>query len=1617
MVIRFLLILILLAALPTAAQSPDKAADLQHFFPLVADGGGYQTFFFVANVSESANSCTMSLQGPGLDTVILEANAAITPADSGVNIHLDVDADLVVASTNRQALTFGYATLSCNQPAVARAVIVSKSAGTITAMTTVESMRLAGEFRLPVLSWKADSLALIISSNSTRDSSCSVELENEKGESIGGGSVSVPPKSTAVQSLNELIPLPDKFESGVVVLSCNRSTLGVVGLLHDGQSFTTVPAIGPSYPKDKLYSISVFPVVADGDGFQSRLFAFDLGGNSGRAHCALNLQRTGLDINRFEFTGDVRPSGTDAIVVIQGIPDDRFPEIRPFAQLASTGDQELSYGYVTLRCPGRVPAGLLLSYEETDQIVGLTTFPGAQTETDFNIPLIPRLGDSALFFANYWDIESSCEFTVRNNRQSILGEGSFSVPNRSSTVQFLGNLIPIPENFEGGSARISCDRRVAGMGLAISGPIFTSLPPVVLSPANPEPDTPLSLERTIPTRFTFGEQVSYPMAEAGGGNPPLIYSLAPPIPGLVFDQETRLLTGIPTELGVYDVAYVVTDVDGDTFWILFSIEVVEPDSSPDLTQAGGLADQTYDKDVEIENLKLPEAVGGNYPLVYDLSPSIPGLQFNAESRQLSGAPTTTGFYRMTYSVTDEDGDSDSVSFDLKVVVPISPADLIDVDGCENGRFTNGSSSSGLIRDCRALVAVANALIESGLNPEENPIRQWGRGEQVGMDAWAGIEVFQSRVTAISLDQQQLKGFIPKEIGQLNELTFLNLAGDYKSYSSSPATALIGEIPPELGNLDNLRYLNLENNQLSGNIPPELGKLGQLETLRLGANYLVGEIPTELGMLPNLQELCLESNALSGRMPPELGRLELLRIMRLGNNNLSGAIPAEFGKLSNLRDLQLFGNELSGVVPSELGNLRNLNNFRATGNQLEGAIPDTFSRLTTLRFLQLEGNRLSGEIPESLGLLPNLRRLGLDDNELTGEIPPSLGQISTLEYLDLSNNRISGTIPGELGNLTNLRDLRIANNELEGTIPAALGNLGNLWALSGHNNRLTGPIPPEFGNLHTIEILTLYANRLSGALPAELAALPNIRSLIVSSNNLKGPLPWAFRDLLARAGFTLDIRGNHIGGLGPPPANEERPSFSSNPAANGNAAHHSIAWFQGPLLFEWDWEGEQILHQTPILGRWAGLAVRIDHSVEQPPPVITRVLDAGDEVLVESLEESAPPTTEEIEPGQWRSEYVFHLPGEFFQTGNQIVHIIDPDDDLAETDETDNVSDAITLYGEKPPRLRVVFIPVQHPDQDIWYEDLVPETLMSGVRAFLPVADDFEARIGKAMEFRTERGIFNVLTPLLELWNMEAEPDEFYHALVNSPREQGIAFAPGQVAASAYSMHYVIPHELGHNLNLLHTPGCSARVLDLDYPYRDGQLGPGRGWNLNWRRFVTGEDKGYADVMSYCEDSKFISSYNYSKASDYWLAFEPGSKAGDSTETITTDATKDASPTADSNDESAGFSTLAASTSAEAGSLAFSGQISTDGVWSLGQAQLSEREPRPAPEDREFTLVLFDSAGIQLYSEPLALISLSEGDDSFWAARTPLPLRTAQEIAILDAQGNELLRETLPESAD
>ena len=345
-------------------------------------------------------------------------------------------------------------------------------------------------------------------------------------------------------------------------------------------------------------------------------------------------------------------------------------------------------------------------------------------------------------------------------------------------------------------------------------------------------------------------------------------------------------------------------------------------------------------------------------------------------------------------------------------VPVTAQEDAASSPCANGIVVpNPQDHPGLVADCEVLLAVHEQLDGSLLS-----YLDWRA--DLPITEWYGIAVSDSRVRELSLS------------------SFSTISQEWDDSVFLHFEVLWGPIPPELGQLTNLTNLNLGGNKLTGPIPLELTQLTQLTKLALGGNDLTGPIPPELTQLTKLRSLGLAHNDLTGVIPPELGQLTNLENLYLGGNELTGPIPPELTQLTKLKWLELYDNELTGPIPLELGQLTKLRVLVLDGNELTGVIPPELGQLTKLKWLELDGNELTGPIPPELSQLTKLKWLELYDNELTGPIPPELGQLTNLGYLRLDGNELTGPIPPELGQLTELYALRLDGNELT-CIPATL----------------------------------------------------------------------------------------------------------------------------------------------------------------------------------------------------------------------------------------------------------------------------------------------------------------------------------------------------------------------------------------------------------------------------------------------------------------------------------------------------------------------------------------------------------------------------------------------------
>ena len=474
-------------------------------------------------------------------------------------------------------------------------------------------------------------------------------------------------------------------------------------------------------------------------------------------------------------------------------------------------------------------------------------------------------------------------------------------------------------------------------------------------------------------------------------------------------------------------------------------------------------------------------------------------------------------------------------------------------------------------------------------------------------------------------------------------------------------------------------------------------------------------------------------------------------------------------------------------------------------------------------------------------------------------------------------------------------------------------------------------------------------------------------------------------------------------------------------SDGNAALLAVEHYQGPMARSWrPTDGWQV-HTPTLVGRRAALVARIGHDTPDAPGISVRVGDAGDDptALLEPRT-SAPANTESR---LWETEHTFGIPGELYHPANRTRLEVDPADILRETDEEDNTAD-LGIAAEELDRFRIVFVPIRSEVGEP--ESIVAETYMTHIYDFFPVADGYSAEVGETFDFESETWDQHEATlALLDLWNAEADGDEYWHGVYKYPYDGsscGYAFLGSHVSIAASVGSGCTPninvHEVGHNLNLRHPrDGCGAGNANEGYPYDDSGIGPRRGWFFSAGRFVNPDD-GFADTMSYCSPRFFVSDYHYRLAFDHLRPADPE----DDSESGVPVAADDPPPIAGAPaaDEAA------RGDPDRLRSIAVTGVVDARWVWSIRSVTLSEKPPRPTVVGGGHEIVLVDVFGNDTHREPLRLFAASHGNGFAWAARLPiprLPLPEAPEssplagfLVVRDEAGYVLLERDLSELA-
>ncbi|XP_044474265.1 putative disease resistance protein RGA3 [Mangifera indica] len=252
--------------------------------------------------------------------------------------------------------------------------------------------------------------------------------------------------------------------------------------------------------------------------------------------------------------------------------------------------------------------------------------------------------------------------------------------------------------------------------------------------------------------------------------------------------------------------------------------------------------------------------------------------------------------------------------------------------------------------------------------------------------------------------------MPKLFGELTCLRALNIAKGWRQNS------LIEEIPKEVGKLMHLRYLNLSGLGMR-KLPEALCGLYNLQTLDISRCVELEELPQGMEKLINLRHLENDSTWSLKYIPKGIQRLSNLRTLRYFV--VSGSNDEKTCNLEGLKYLNLFGElyidklgNVSDVEEVKTSPLRNHENLvglmlyfnkdidgRERRNEEDEALLEILQPSLNLEKLTISSYKGNTILPNWMMSLTKLKHLTLFYCNNCKHLPP-LGELPSLEYLTI-----------------------------------------------------------------------------------------------------------------------------------------------------------------------------------------------------------------------------------------------------------------------------------------------------------------------------------------------------------------------------------------------------------------------------------------------------------------------------------------------------------------------------------------------------------------------------------------------------------------------------------------
>ena len=737
-----------------------------------------------------------------------------------------------------------------------------------------------------------------------------------------------------------------------------------------------------------------------------------------------------------------------------------------------------------------------------------------------------------------------------------------------------------------------------------------------------------------------------------------------------------------------------------------------------------------------------------------------------------------------------------------------------------------------------------------------------------------------------------------------------------------------ELPEDLFDpLESLNSLNLRRNILTELPDGVFDNLGQLSSVDVAGNRLTKLPVGFLSTHPELEHVYVWGNRLTELPEGFLEASLKLRGAYFSSNELT-ELPAGFlSAHPELERVSVWGNRLTELPEGFLDPSPKLRSADLAFNELTELPAGFLSAHPEIEFVSVSGNRLT-ELPEGfLDASPKLRSAYFSFNELA-ELPRGfLGAHPEIEFVNFWRNRLTELPEGMFDASRALVSLDFDDNGLEELPAGFLGQQPALESVYIERNRILA-LPEGFfegwsslrgayfrgnpGSPLTVDLLperhdnsdplapgpaTLRVGAPEGAPFSIAVSLTGLGRASLSS----GTVRIEAGEVLSSE-ETVTIMGDGAGVVIASAAIEcdgcRYPGLRFGTGAFITLANPREATIK--IASAYITQAAQNLDGTvPLVAGRDGLLrvfatsdVVNSYGIEGHVTVYT-----GPGEWQGSMTAPEGGIGLEVEEGRLDRSFNLRIPGEQLGPGSTVLIRLTPDSDANLTQASQLVTSLTPDVREVAP-LDVKIVPIQYG----WHKnsgtnetvaefarDLVErdsEDQLRFTRKFLPISSLNMSLREPYITFAdtTQEGGIGILNEIQLLRHVEAGgTDQYYHGLLSFPNFRGPGWGFGGIAANipAYTALTIshlsdgsfrgdrfgetLAHELGHDVNLRHAPGCGAGGPDWNYPHEEATIGV---WGYDVTAGESGlKPPGIFDYMSYC-DPTWVSDYYFEKSLDH-----------------------------------------------------------------------------------------------------------------------------------------------------